>query len=88
MLAPAFSLLGESVVPKVVCPDPFLNPLDEENPESCINPCPVQAYKREEYTLMWKIACSLGIIAMVLNLFMAGDDDMSPTPHTHIFGNY
>jgi hypothetical protein len=65
---------GESTTQKVACPDPFVNPLDENHPESCIKPCPVHAYDLEEYTLMWQITCSLGIISILLNSFMSGND--------------
>jgi len=52
------------------CPQPFVNPIDDNHVESCIQPCPVQAYTDEEYSVMWAISNGIGIIGLSLNLFM------------------
>jgi hypothetical protein len=38
-------------IPKIECPFPFVNPIAEGHAESCIQPCPVQAYTDEEHTM-------------------------------------
>ena len=58
-------------VPKVTCPSPFVNPLADDHPESCIQPCPVQAYTDDEYTLMWGFSNGIGVVGLSLNVFMA-----------------
>jgi hypothetical protein len=62
---------GEAEVPKVDCPHPFVNPISATNTESCIQPCPVQAYTDSEYTLMWGVSNGIGLVAFFLNVFMA-----------------
>jgi hypothetical protein len=74
--------------PKIECPFPFVNPVAKDHLESCIQPCPVQAYSKEEYTLMWVISNGVGLIGFLLNLFMActmmigGQHHISKQPHS------
>ncbi len=58
-------------VQKVTCPLPFVNPLADDHLESCIQPCPVQAYTDDEYTLMWGFSNGIGMVGLSLNVFMA-----------------
>jgi hypothetical protein len=58
-------------IPKIDCPYPFVNPLAEGHLESCIQPCPVQAYDDGEYTAMWALSNGIGIVGFALNLFLA-----------------
>ena len=58
-------------IPKIDCPYPFVNPLAKDHLESCIQPCPVQAYDDGEYTTMWALSNGIGIVGFALNLFMA-----------------
>ena len=62
---------GVVEVQKVICPLPFVNPLADDNLESCIQPCPVQAYTDDEYTLMWGFSNGIGVVGLSLNVFMA-----------------
>jgi hypothetical protein len=63
---------GEAAeVPTVDCPPPFINPISETHVESCIQPCPVQAYTDNEYTLMWGVSNGIGLVGFGLNVFMA-----------------
>jgi hypothetical protein len=62
---------GVAEVQKVVCPLPFVNPLADDHLESCIQPCPVQAYTDDEYTLMWGFSNGIGVVGLSLNVFMA-----------------
>ncbi len=57
-------------VQKVTCPLPFVNPLADDRLESCIQPCPVQAYTDDEYTLMWGFSNGIGVVGLSLNIFM------------------
>jgi hypothetical protein len=58
-------------IPKIDCPHPFVNPLAEDHLESCIQPCPVQAYDDGEYTAMWALSNGIGIVGFALNMFLA-----------------
>ena len=58
-------------IPKVSCPYPFVNPIAGQHFQSCVQPCPVQAYTDNEYTWMWGIGNVIGIVGLLLNLFMA-----------------
>jgi hypothetical protein len=58
-------------VQKVTCRLPFVNPLADDHLESCIQPCPVQAYTDDEYTLMWGFSNAIGVVGLTLNVFMA-----------------
>jgi hypothetical protein len=75
------------VVQQVDCPFPFVNPLANDHLESCIQPCPVQAYTDDEYTLMWGFSNGIGLLGLSLNLFMAatwaiaGNRHMSTLPY-------
>jgi hypothetical protein len=55
---------GVAEVPKVICPLPFVNPLADDHLESCIHPCPVQAYTDNEYTLMWGFSNGIGVVGL------------------------
>jgi hypothetical protein len=57
-------------VPQIKCPNPFVNPLAINHIASCIQPCPVQAYTNEEYTIMWGISNGIGLLGFGLNWFM------------------
>ena len=57
-------------IPQIECPHPFVNPLAIDHVESCIQPCPVQAYTDEEYTLMWGLSMGVGLVGFALNFFM------------------
>jgi hypothetical protein len=57
-------------IPQVECPHPFVNPLAMDHVESCIQPCPVQAYNDGEYTFMWGLSMGVGLVGFALNLFM------------------
>ena len=59
------------LIDEVVCPYPFVPPLSEYNIESCIQPCPVNAYTNAEYTWMWTTANGIGLLGFGLNLFVA-----------------
>ncbi len=61
---------GVGGVQKVACPFPFVNPLADDHLESCIQPCPVQAYTDDEYTLMWGFSNGIGVVGLSLNVFM------------------
>ena len=61
-------------IPQVECPHPFVNPLAIDHVESCIQPCPVQAYNDEEYTFMWGLSMGIGLVGFALNLFMGKFD--------------
>ena len=58
-------------VPKIDCPYPFVNPVSETHTESCVKPCPVQAYTNDEYTLMWSFSNGIGLVGFFMNVFMA-----------------
>jgi hypothetical protein len=58
-------------VAKFECPRPFVNPIADDHIQSCIQPCPVQAYTDDEYTVMWTVANGVGLVGLFLNLFMA-----------------
>ena len=62
---------GKAEVQKADCPYPFVNPIADDHPESCIQPCPPAAYTDNEYTVMWAAANSIGLIGLCLNIFMA-----------------
>jgi hypothetical protein len=62
---------GVAEVQKVKCPFPFVNPLADDHLESCIQPCPVQAYSDDEYTMMWGFYNGIGVVGLFLNVFMA-----------------
>jgi hypothetical protein len=62
---------GVAEVQKAICPLPFVNPLADDHLESCIQPCPVQAYADEDYTLMWGFSNGIGVVGLFLNVFMA-----------------
>jgi hypothetical protein len=62
---------GVVEVQEVTCPFPFVNPLRPDNRDSCIQPCPVQAYTDDEYTLMWGFSNGIGVVGLFLNVFMA-----------------
>jgi hypothetical protein len=67
---PCFSPDKASEVPQIKCPYPFVNPLAINSIVSCIQPCPVQAYTNEEYTIMWGISNGIGLLGFGLNWFM------------------
>jgi hypothetical protein len=67
---PCFSPDKTTEVPQIKCPYPFVSPLAIKNIASCIQPCPVQAYTNEEYTIMWGISNVIGLLGFGLNLFM------------------
>jgi hypothetical protein len=48
-----------------------VNPVADDHIESCVQPCPVQAYTDEEYTWMWALSNSIGLVGFGLNSFMA-----------------
>jgi hypothetical protein len=65
----------------------------EDNLESCVQPCPVQAYTDEEYTFMWGLSNGVGLVGFGLNLFMActwviagGRKHLSAQPYQLKFG--
>jgi hypothetical protein len=78
---------GVVEVQKVDCPYPFVNPLSSENVQSCIQPCPVQAYTDDEYSSMWRWSNGIGMAGLLLNLYMAttyalaGKTKFSSTPY-------
>ena len=79
---------GEAMeAPKIECPDPFVNPLAADHIKPCIQPCPVQAYTDDQYTVMWVISNGIQLVGLELNLFMAftwmlaGRTEFSNTPY-------
>jgi hypothetical protein len=62
---------GVAEVQKGKCPFPFVIPLADDHLESCIQPCPVQAYTDDEYTMIWGFYNGIGVVGLFLNVFMA-----------------
>ena len=57
-------------VPRAECPTPFVSPIAKDHVESCIQPCPVDAYTDDEYTLMWGLSNTIGLFGLALNCFI------------------
>ena len=38
---------------------------------NCSQPCPVNAYTTEEYTVMWLVTAIVSTIGLILNIYMA-----------------
>jgi hypothetical protein len=60
----------EPKVASIVCPDPFVRPIDGNHPANCIQPCPVSAYTNQQYTGMWMVSSVVATCGLCLNLFM------------------
>ena len=62
---------GKAQRTKASCPYPFVTPIADDHFKSCVQPCPVGAYTDSDYTWMWGIGNSIGIVGFSMNLFMA-----------------
>ena len=58
-------------VQRAECAAPFLQPIDANHREQCILPCPVPAFTEGQYSTMWILTTSIGMVGLGLNLFMA-----------------
>ena len=54
----------------VECPAPFVSPIASDHLESCIQPCPVEVYTDEEYTMLWGLSNGIQLVGFALSLFM------------------
>jgi hypothetical protein len=59
-----------SAVAKADCPYPFVNPIDENHLQSCIQACPTAAYTNEEYDTMWTVSVCIGTLGFGLNCYL------------------
>jgi hypothetical protein len=60
----------EAKVADIICPDPFVRPVDESHPANCIQPCPVSAYTTQQYKGMWTVSSVVATCGLCFNLFM------------------
>jgi hypothetical protein len=61
---------GKGKIIQVECPSPFVHPILPDSTDNCVQPCPNQAYSKEEYTQIWGVSIGIELLGLLLNAFM------------------
>ncbi len=61
---------GKGKVIQPPCTFPFVYPVLPEPTSSCVQPCPNQAYSKQEYTQIWGVSMGIELLGLLLNAFM------------------
>jgi hypothetical protein len=61
---------GEFIAQVVDCPNPFVANPDTQSPRGCVKQCPSPAFSDREYTVMWSVKSTVGILGIICNVMM------------------
>ncbi len=62
---------GKEKIVERECPSPFVRRISIRNSKQpCVQPCPNQAYSKEEYTQIWGVSIGIELLGLLLNAFM------------------